>query len=76
DGTLPLTHCVQGNNVCRSPLRQIIIYTGGLLPLGYITKRQHCPLPDGNSEFFLVLRIKKAAGEAASKQNGANIMPD
>jgi hypothetical protein len=31
---------------------------------------------DGNSEFFLILRIKKAAGEAASKQNGANIMPD
>ena len=32
----------------------------GGLPLGYITKRQHCPLPDGNSEFFLVLRIKKS----------------
>ena len=26
--------------------------------------------------FSLILRIKKAAGEAASKQNGANIMPD
>ncbi|ELN9411348.1 hypothetical protein ACNF14_10070 [Klebsiella pneumoniae] len=35
-------------------------------------------LPFARRKFriFLVLRIKKAAGEAASKQNGANIMPD
>ncbi|EIX9662869.1 hypothetical protein ML088_004794 [Klebsiella pneumoniae] len=44
--------------------------------VGLYNEAAALPLPDGNSEFFLVLRIKKAAGEAASKQNGANIMPD